>query len=555
MSGNKYECDKGNNEWCNKSVEKGYKYKCLSSNPSKSCNKMYEIHDYKSWAAAGAPHEYGGSFYFNSYGKVEEISGGKYYESKGTNSYDQTSSGIYKSVDNDGATYYYRGKVNNYIKLSDSDTNLWQIMRLNGDKTLRLISTNALTGEKADKVSGFDGRWTYIEKTTKYKQVITPEEINIIRSAAHEGWKYDYIYIAYSDNIEFNESTGKYTLKDPSTKKYTLNSASMEDVTDIFKNKYVAVAYFKTNSSSSDSNYYKDESEVYKVGNGNCNVNYNRESNNGSVDLKFSFKCQGTKYTSQKETTSTLKDSNLKLALDDYYTTIKSNYDDIIAVGKYCMENPDEYIPPYTMDVDVGNDVIINASVPSVSALYSRLNYKNNNIAPRYTCSKNSVINSKIGTVTADDVVFARAVSNYDSNSPYYVVNWEEDPNYVRKLKMFKENKNNVENGFYLYRDNGFITLSNDSKFCKEGFINLGGENSCSDDSIFYDCKCTSTNKVYPVINIRSDISFKTDADGKIIGNETKDNPYILTRDGILCMKIDLEGKIVWGTKNGDKCE
>lgn len=45
--------------------------------------------------------------------------------------------GIYKSTDNDGATFFYRGKVeNNYVKFAGLP---WRIVRINGDNSVRLV--------------------------------------------------------------------------------------------------------------------------------------------------------------------------------------------------------------------------------------------------------------------------------------------------------------------------------------------------------------------------------------------------------------------------------
>lgn len=59
--------------------------------------------------------------------------------------------GLFIDMDNDGATYFFRGDVNNnYIKFGkDKNGNelLWRIVRINGDKTLRLIlNENILYG-------------------------------------------------------------------------------------------------------------------------------------------------------------------------------------------------------------------------------------------------------------------------------------------------------------------------------------------------------------------------------------------------------------------------
>lgn len=50
---------------------------------------------------------------------------------------DDATNGLYESVDDFGATYYFRGNVeNNYVKFANF---YWRIIRINGDGTLRLI--------------------------------------------------------------------------------------------------------------------------------------------------------------------------------------------------------------------------------------------------------------------------------------------------------------------------------------------------------------------------------------------------------------------------------
>ena len=49
-----------------------------------------------------------------------------------------TGSGLFSAIDDKGTSYYFRGNVNNnYVKFAGQD---WQIVRINGDETIRLIS-------------------------------------------------------------------------------------------------------------------------------------------------------------------------------------------------------------------------------------------------------------------------------------------------------------------------------------------------------------------------------------------------------------------------------
>lgn len=54
----------------------------------------------------------------------------------------ENKSGLYKTNDDDGETYYFRGKVdNNYVMFANK---IWRIVRVNGDKTVRLILNSSI---------------------------------------------------------------------------------------------------------------------------------------------------------------------------------------------------------------------------------------------------------------------------------------------------------------------------------------------------------------------------------------------------------------------------
>lgn len=62
--------------------------------------------------------------------------------SNGTN----TGSGLYRTSDDDGATYYFRGDVkNNYVSFANQ---LWRIVRINGDESIRLIKSESIGDSK-----------------------------------------------------------------------------------------------------------------------------------------------------------------------------------------------------------------------------------------------------------------------------------------------------------------------------------------------------------------------------------------------------------------------
>ena len=48
-------------------------------------------------------------------------------------------SGMYAAQDNYGTSYYFRGNVNNYFKFTSNSSDLWRVIRINGDGTVRII--------------------------------------------------------------------------------------------------------------------------------------------------------------------------------------------------------------------------------------------------------------------------------------------------------------------------------------------------------------------------------------------------------------------------------
>ncbi len=59
--------------------------------------------------------------------------------------------GLYKTVDDYGDTYYYRGKVdNNYVSFAGF---IWRIVRINGDGSIRLIYSGTSTSDIGSKTS------------------------------------------------------------------------------------------------------------------------------------------------------------------------------------------------------------------------------------------------------------------------------------------------------------------------------------------------------------------------------------------------------------------
>lgn len=78
----------------------------------------------------------------------------------GSKSTTETASGIYKTIDEDGTTYYNRGEIkNNYVYFAN---NLWRIMRINGDGSIRMISESSIGQSSFNDLSKFNDGQEYV---------------------------------------------------------------------------------------------------------------------------------------------------------------------------------------------------------------------------------------------------------------------------------------------------------------------------------------------------------------------------------------------------------
>ena len=106
------------------------KYTCM--NASTSCIAMVKIKEVDTTSNAT----------FNYVTKAD-----KYLQGIGTTS---KNSGLYKALDDDGDSYYFRGVIkNNYVSFANI---LWRIVRINGDKTIRLVKDESISESKFNEV-------------------------------------------------------------------------------------------------------------------------------------------------------------------------------------------------------------------------------------------------------------------------------------------------------------------------------------------------------------------------------------------------------------------
>ena len=365
-----------------------------------------------------------------------------------------------KAKDAYGDSYYYRGNVtNNYVKFGtwsndaptlvvdeydgeqydslddcknhsdsgnctelarDGKDMYWRIVRINGDRTVRVIydGTSAHSNDEAsaDRQIG-TSKYNYYLKKDNVKESTNS---NIYYDNAGVGYMYgnrdgivesatQYSTSSYTNTITYyiakeytyNASTDRFTLKDPIG---VLGSAMTSD--------YVGYYTFNSTSSSGSRQY------VYKI------TSVGAGSSRASVGYKYVT--YGT--TSKEKAQTNTNDSTIKEYLDNWYKTniVGTTNEQYLADNIFC------------------NDRSISSNKPS--SRYNNLGYGTNATANRWHYFANSSYNNKmmltcpqqndaftvsdttngngaltypVGLLSTDEIVLAGGWST--SNSGYYL--------------------------------------------------------------------------------------------------------------------------------------
>ena len=118
------------------------KYTCNIYSTSGQCTTMYKINRVTDTTVNNVD-TYSRSTNYNAITKADQ------YGSTST-SVLTNESGLYKTEDDDGESYYFRGKIdNNYVSFAN---NLWRIVRINGDGSIRLIHASDIGTSKFNPV-------------------------------------------------------------------------------------------------------------------------------------------------------------------------------------------------------------------------------------------------------------------------------------------------------------------------------------------------------------------------------------------------------------------
>ena len=157
------------------------KYTCNSNSTSGQCTIMYKINSVTDTTVNNVD-KYSRSANYNTITKADQ------YGSTST-SVLTSESGVYKTEDDDGESYYFRGKIdNNYVSFAN---NIWRIVRINEDGTIRIIKASNIGTSVFGSNALYSGSTieTYLNNwinTTDYDVGIT--ESTFCNDVSGTGW-------------------------------------------------------------------------------------------------------------------------------------------------------------------------------------------------------------------------------------------------------------------------------------------------------------------------------------------------------------------------------
>ncbi len=380
--------------------------------------------------------------------------------------------GLYKTEDDYGDVYYYRGDVqNNNVYFGGY---YWKIIRTNGDGSIRLIYNGALKDSNGDNVSINNKIYPYNRRYQDPTYVGYMYGKNFAHQISEETKYYDMAVSTkyyFADDYEFDETTENYKLKG-NIKQGTFNE---------MKDEFEAYPYTCRRTSSTSS------CEVL--------IKVNSLSTGTSINVQY----YSYSSTSLDGTRTNEVSNSAKTQLDDWYAT------NVVSKS----DSDGNLLTNYIVDERFCNDRSITDEIfnsgykltqKTYYAPYARL-YRNANKTATLKCSSdvrdqfsktssrgNARLTYPVALITADEVVFAGGKYNV-KNEKYYLCSnasaWTMTP--------FRFETDNV------YAYNLFIN--------KNGSIFTNG--------------VISSHAIRPVINIRSDVLISS-------GDGTKSSPYHL---------------------------
>ena len=318
----------------------------------------------------------------------------KYNYTSSIKSYDNSSTGMYATQDDDGTSYYYRGAVaGNYVKLADK---YWRIIRVNGDGTLRLI---------------YDGTSLHLNGESSSDRQIGTKSFNVLAS--------DNAYIGYmygdTNNNQIEESNGSYIQPGlNSTIKYYFGT---DYIFDKNTNTFKLAGDLVQATITEYGEQYNDE-EYYTCFNANSNATCEKLWHAQKYNSPTAMEVKVVTYasTSYEKAHANEVNSNIKVYLENWYKNNMMNVDNLISKDTIFCNNRKVYDSGNgygLFDTIYSNQKIIDSNPD----LYCP---QNNDKFSVTTTKGNGKMNNPVGLITADEVSMAGGITGAQ-NTLYYL--------------------------------------------------------------------------------------------------------------------------------------
>ncbi|MBO4601182.1 MAG: prepilin-type N-terminal cleavage/methylation domain-containing protein [Bacilli bacterium] len=477
-----------------------------------------------------------------------------------------TNAGLYKAEDDDGATYYYRGAVdNNWVEFAGF---YWRIVRINGDGSVRLIYSGTKssnhTGTNAQiKTSPFSDTTSYTTTTTDITGLtntqVTTTYSNGRYGNTYVGYMYNPAKVLYT-HPEYELSTTKNLGTFPTftnidnTKQYylfknfdmnadcftgsdndesgtcTLKCNNLGD--DCILTNWNTQATNTSNYSTSDagatsSAYVYTSDYVYTCWGYGTAVTKNNSNNTTSVyiscpvvsEIVGTVKNQATqakvKYhglfsSSEGASNSNVKDSKIKTELESWYeTNIYNKKDGTEATSKYYEEYlADEIFCGDRSTTKTNQTFPLTGSDHFYYSPYTRLTASTK--APSYKCANKSNDGFTLGSST-NSIVSQRSSGNGQLRYPVGLITADE-ASYAGGVY----GSSNTNSGYYLYTGATYWTMSPCLFYASNAIASVWYVYSTG--YLTYS-NPTSSYGVRPVINLSSSVLYDS-------GNGQEATPY-----------------------------
>ena len=315
--------------------------------------------------------------------------------------------GLYKTVDDYGDTYYYRGKVdNNYVSFAGY---VWRIVRINGDGSIRLIYSGTSTSDTGSKTS----IGTSAFNSDPYDPASVGYKYGLDKVLQHTTNTFTYTNISATTKYYFGDS---YTTND-NTKKLSISGNTVQGTLEEIWG-------------SGSSNYKYTCFSTSQTG--TCTTLVEIQSYNSSISVKAKYHSYLSK--SYESTYTDENNSTIKTKIDDWYKTNieDKGYSEYLSDNIFCNDR----------SINSGDGFTLNAT--TIYKPYTRV-YSNK--TPSLECPRqedqftvntsnnlgNGELTYPVGLLTIDEVSYAGGKhGNY--NRLYYLYTgqtyWTMSPSY-----------------------------------------------------------------------------------------------------------------------------